>query len=78
MKFNEISRLEISKTDFNAPTYSSGGPEGDGEGMFLRSYMPRCTVSEEVAGAEVNQGLEAAGLAVEPGNPTGNAPRLAF
>ena len=32
----------------------------------------------ELPPAEVNQGLEAAGLAVEPGNPAGNASRLAF
>ena len=28
----------------------AGGSEGDGEGMCLRSYTPRCTVSEEVVG----------------------------
>ena len=32
----------------------------------------------ELLPAEVNQGLEAAGLVVEPDNPTGNASRLAF
>ena len=32
----------------------------------------------ELPPAEVNLGLQAAGLAVEPGNPVGNASRLAF